>query len=546
MRKFKPLALLSIFLCAVLLLASCGTAKAGGTDAKSLKFKEIVNKSTAEEPAAAAMEAVELEGTVQNTRGELVLLAKVGTSCSVYNAAQNKVVFKTTRLLDSTTVNLYAPDGRTAYFTVQTTDTSDSALPQKTTLYDAAGQEIASVDGLETATRNFDIVFFGKKAYRLGDDSATATLTEITAYSPLKATLPAISAATADYYYCFNVAPMWGGAANNVHIYNKDLSLVSVYSVEGAPNSAASMVLNSGKVLFQAAYQLLPTDENVTYYDGTDNYRLKTVLIDPKTGDGKEIDSEFVLAFGASLGVDLGNGAEEDDGSLNKKIRNLAFISPISDGWLLTGATDRMIVALDGNGKMIGRVDATVANQQAGGFFEEIRTGYFGVPLANGGVLLLNEKGKTIGEVSGADDLKYSYIIAGGKFYDYDLKELYDYEAAGYDLEDAFEHCAILTKENGNGDTEYFRWEDGTVTPLITGTETANHTYGRLLDGIYMISDTTELLKPVVKYYNDRGDLILTLDRVIPLAELTSGEDYALYGGLDSQTSAFAYYHISY
>ena len=542
MRKIRLLALLSLFLCAVMVLTSCGIGGSKNGNIKALSFKDVVKKSTAEEPATAQIEKLTLEGTVTSANYPFVVLSKAGVSKTVYNLEQNKVVFTATTvaLLDTTVFGFHDPDGYTAYFWVQVTDNTEATARYQTTLYDASGNSIATVDRIAAPNRTFDLVSFGGKIYRLGDESATATLTEVTGYSALSGDIPNIGAATADYYYQFNF-----GGGRNVHVYDKNLKLVSVYNVEGTPTNVSRMILNNGNVVFQAFYQLPDDASDFDFSSGTDKYKTKTVIVNAKDGKAKEISFGYMLLYGTSFGVDEGNGLDEDDGGISDKIRSVAGIYPIVDGVLMSGATDAMLVAVDNNMKILGRLDSMYDNQASLEMIDNIYPSYFTVGLANGGTLLIDAKGKEIGNISGNDAITYSYIYAGGKMYDYKLELVYDYEAAGYDLEETFERSAIFSKDNGGTD-EYFIYLNGTLTALDTKDDKLDF-YGAD-SGVYLIKDTTDLLNPVIRYYNEKGELLLTQKGAAPSLTpvLDNNTDTALFSEVDPDTTQLVYYRLTY
>ena len=541
MRKIRLLALLSLFLCAVMVLTSCGIGGSKSGDIKALSFKDVVKKSTAEEPATAQIEKLTLEGTVVNRNDVFVVLLKDGVSQTVYNMVQNKVVFTNTALpFATTTINIYDPDDRTAYFTVQVTDNTGTETRYQTTLYDASGNTIATLDRIENPTRTFDLISFGNKIYRLGDTSATATLTELTAYSALAGGIPDIDAATADYYYEFNY-----GGGKNVHVYDKNLKLVSVYNVEGNPTGVTNMILENGNVVFQATYRLPDDASDFDYSSGTAKYKMNTVIVNAKNGKAKEISFDYMLIYGGSFSVDEGNGLDEDDGSISAKIRSVAGLYPIVDGILMNNAADVMAVAVDNNMKILGRLDAMYDNQGPLALIDNIYPSYFTVGLANGGALLINEKGKVIGDIGGADALTYSYIYAGGKLYNYSLEAVYDYEAAGYEVEEALEHSAILSKDN-NGTDEYFIYTNGELKALDTKDDKLTFMGADPDLGVYAIQDTTDLLNVVTRYYNDKGEQILSLEKGAALYSVMDGDGFALFGMADPETTQTVYYRVTY
>lgn len=541
MRKIRLLALLSLFLCAVMVLTSCGIGGSKNGDIKALSFKDVVKKSTAEEPATAQIEKLTLEGTVVNRNDVFVVLLKDGVSQTVYNMVQNKVVFTNTNtaLLATTTINIYDPDDRTAYFTVYVNDTTGTEAREQTTLYDASGNTIATLDRLANPARTFDLVSFGNKIYRLGDTSATATLTELTAYSALNGDIPDIGAASADYYYEFNY-----GGGKNVHVYDKNLKLVSVYNVEGNPTGVTNMILENGNVVFQMTYRMPNDTEDYTYFNGTNKIKMETVIVNAKNGKAKEITFDYQLMFGSSFGIDIGSGLDEDDGFLTKKIRSIAILYPIKDRVLMNNTTDSIVVAVDNDMKILGRLDRMYDNQI--GVIDNTYPSYFTVGLANNGALLINEKGKVIGDISGADQLTYSYIYAGGKLYNYNLEAVYDYEAAGYEVEEVLERSAILSKDN-NGTDEYFIYTNGELKALDTKDDKLTFMGADSDLGVYIVQDTTDLLNKVNRYYNDKGELIFTQNGEDFLALVCDNDDgVALYSFVDPETTQLVYYRVTY
>lgn len=541
MRKIRLLALFSLFLCAVMVLTSCGIGGSKNGNIKALSFKDVVKKSTAEEPATAQIEKLTLEGTVVRSNDVFVVLLKDGVSQTVYNMVQNKVVFTNTNtaLLAATTINIYDPDDRTAYFTVYVNDTTGTETREQTTLYDASGNTIATLDRLANPTRTFDLVSFGNKIYRLGDTSATATLTELTGYSALNGDIPDIGAASADYYYEFNY-----GGGKNVHVYDKNLKLVSAYNVEGNPTGVANMILENGNVVFQMTYRMPNDTEDYTYFNGTNKIKMETVIVNAKNGKAKEISFDYQLMFGSSFGIDIGSGLDEDDGFLAKKIRSIAILCPIKDRVLMSNSTDPIVVAVDNSMKILGRLDRMYDNQI--GVIDNTYPSYFTVGLANNGALLINEKGKVIGDISGADELTYSYIYAGGKLYNYNLEAVYDYEAAGYEVEEALEHSAILSKDN-NGTDEYFIYTNGELKALDTKDDKLTFVGADSDLGVYIVQDTTDLLNKVNRYYNDKGELIFTQNGEDFLALVCDNDDgVALYSFVDPETTQLVYYRVTY
>ena len=536
MKKIRLISFLALFLCAVMLLVSCGGAKSGSV--KELAFKKVIAKSTAEEPATVTIEKLSLEGAVETSAYPFFVVKNNESNTRVvYNVEQNKVVFTDSNTNPAITVNfnfktraeieVYA-----LYFCVKVTDTTGTTPKYQTSLYDASGNRVAQIDGIKALNSPvFDLVSFGGKVYRLSD-AKTGTLTEV-AYSPLNGDLPGIDAATEAYYYDFSGA--------DVDIYDKNLNLVATYRTKGATYSSESMILKNGNVAVQLRYKLPNTAENYTFISGTDKYLMKTVIVNAKNGKTTDASFNYFLDYGMSLNVDYGFGIEMDE-MLKKNIVSYASIYPIVDGILMDRSADEIMVVVDANMKILGRIDAMVDNQRAGTFVNNIYPGYFTVWLANGDRVLLNEKGKVIGNITGAadDDITYSYIYAGGKIFNYALEEVYDYDANGYSMVgDPMEHSAIFTK-----DSEYFLYINGEFKPIDQKDDKLE--YQDAGTGIYVIEDSTDLLNVKTTYYNDKGEAILTLEKGATLEYIGGGDDFGFFFVYDSETSKPTYYRVAY
>lgn len=505
---------------------------------KELAFKKVIAKSTAEEPATVTAEKLSLEGAVVTTAYPFFVVKNNENNTRViYNVDQNKIVYTDSNTDPAITVNFEfrAPNDRTAYFAVQVTDATGTEAKKQTTLYDASGKQIAQVDGIKALSApTFDLVSFGGKVYRLGDTSATATLTEV-AYSPLNGNVPGIDAATSDYYYDISGV--------DVNIYDKNLNLLATYRKEGSPNSSNTMILKNGNVAVQLRYLLPNTAEDYTYISGTNKYLMKTLIVNAKSGKTTDVSFDYYLNGGLSLNADMGwdNGIDEE--MFGKSIVSIAGIYPIVDGILMASAADQMFVAVDANLKVLGRIDAMVDNQANGAIIENIYPGYFTAKLKNGNTVLLNEKGKVIGNITGADEITYSYIYAGGKIFNYALEEVYDYETNKYVLEEVLEHSAIFSKDN-DGTDEYFLYTNGAFTAIDTKDDKLE--YQGVDKGVYAIEDSTDLLNVKTTYYNDKGVAILTLEKGATLSAVGANDDFGLYISYDSETLKPTYYRVTF
>ena len=327
-----------------------------------------------------------------------------------------------------------------------------------------------------------------------------------------------------------------------MNVYDKNLNLLTAYRMEGNPNSSARMILKNGNVAVQMRYLLPNTATDYTYISGTNKFLMKTVIVNAKNGKTTEVDFNYFLNYGMSLNADTGAGIEQNE-MLKKDIVTVAGITPIVDGILMNGAADSMLVAMDANMKILGRIDAMVDNQSNGTFVDNIYPGYFTANLKNGSVVLINEKGKVIGNIDGANDITYSYLYAGGKIFNYALEEVYDYEANKYVLEDTLEHSAIFSKDNGGTD-EYFLFINGALQAIDTKDDKL--AYQGAFKGVYAIEDSTDLLNVKITYYNDKGEAVLTLEKGAALSYETDGDDFGLYSTIDPETLKTVYYRVTY
>ena len=66
--------------------------------------------------------------------------------------------------------------------------------------------------------------------------------------------------------------------------------------------------------------------------------------------------------------------------------------------------------------------------------------------------------------------------------------------------------------------------------------------------GVYLIKDTTDLLNPVIRYYNEKGELLLTQKGAAPSLTpvLDNNTDTALFSEVDPDTTQLVYYRLTY
>ena len=537
MKKFRLVALLALFLCAVMLLAACGSSKKASDprDVKALKLDQMIKSVSAEQTAVTAARVSGLEGEVFECDGALYLFTKQNDSndivaLTVYNVDLDKVVYS---LTDAAAIaNIAGIDLSDPVFTVSDGD------KKTVTLYAGDGTLTATANDL-TAGAYFagsDIVLFDGIAYRYGEGDAQYTLTAVKDFNKLSP-LPANFNKVGDHYY--SEVKNWNNNVIGILVYDESLGIVCNYQFSHLDSLDDYYVLKNGNVAIQYVVDLPDDAQEYDLFDGQ-KYQVVSEVLNIKKGTAKEVEFPYLITNLFPMIVE-----EDDDIVPAKGLDNIATVRPIVNKTVQSGTEMSLSVGDDLSVK--GRLDRMVENQKNGTLFNGYTNEYFFFQLIDGNYAITNAKGKEIGRITANADLHDAFIMCGTAFYDYSFTLLYDPAANGFDVEDLYEGCAILSKDNANHVTEYYIWKPGSQPTLIDG-ETDALTYQTLNGSVFMVVDSTNLAKQKITYYSEKGEAILSTENVgvLNTTSLGSGGSNArLYKGTDGETTKPVYYRVT-
>ena len=535
MKRFRLVALLALFLCAVMLLASCGpTAAKDPRNVKSLKFNQIVKKVNSVSGNSVSLNKLSLEGNITSSNGDLFLLEKTGASRTVYNAELDKVVYSLTSAtaLGSTSVSL-----QSNCFVVY--------AEKQTTLYGGDGAEVASVPYAgATISSVEDLVWFGGKIYRFGEKDAKYTLTAV---DGVKATTPLpgnVFGKSEKYYYTDPAGVTYSGFGSvkvkSIVAYDLSLNPVFTYYPEEAGNAEA-FLLDNGNLAVQSRTALPADAADYTYYDaaGDVKYRLKTEVLDVKKGTAKEVDFPYVIRYSITIGSLAEDAGEEVE--LAKGFDNLTVVYPIVDRRVVENSGNEMLLSMGNDLSVKGRLDQIVKFQRPTSLFEFYNTDTIVFTLADGSNLITNKKLKEIGRVPSNAQFRSTYLLVGDSFCNYSLEELYNIGNNGFAVEDCFAEVAILSKDNASGDEELYLWKPGSEPTKIDAADD-NLTYQQINDSVYAIADATDPTNAKITYYNGKGEALLTTEKLGAFSFATwSGDDVSLWYATDGEGNPVYY-----
>lgn len=454
MKKMRIIAALSLILCLVTVLSSCG--------AKGIL--SVFNEVTKPDATPTVSKKIDgLAGTVLSDDGDLVLLSDAQADkilYKVYNVNKDAVVYEQPVLytdLFDVEITLGSVSG-VSYFTVVTENEDDEVTNAK--LYGSSGGA-AVVEALkdpEYAEYNDEVIVFNGSAYGAGENGAIVKLFDVDEFSRLGSA----DVTTEEYNYLFD-----GG---EMIITDKQGAFVNGYNVESYADEVEFFVLENGNVVIQYMVKL---PDDVEKYDalieesgmmGTTNKKvdLVTKIFNVKRGTVKDANVDFVIKM-------LYNRNTIDSDDVNEKYKyNLATILRITDKRIdnsnieMVSLNNRLGVKQDLSDIVDGGMYARYVGGEKYAIYD--RFGNLNIVTKNGKVEKTVPSGSIIGATS-------DYIVTSDTVYDYDFNKLYDLKGNGYDVVEIGEGYIILSKATEQG-VEYARYHGGTVTVIITASAT--------------------------------------------------------------------------
>ncbi|MBQ9099380.1 MAG: hypothetical protein IJY50_08140 [Clostridia bacterium] len=548
--KKRVLAIMALLLCSLLLLCSCQPA--------ALSFKKAMDTKPTEgkAPVLTTAEKLTVTGTVAATSDDLVLftdtdLTEGKTTYTVYYLADNKVLWTgvanistsgttTTTVAQNVVVDedWFYVETTTTAVTVKEDATTDTAVTKKITLFDTKGTEIATAEGehVKSPESKLDMIRLNGKVYRENEEGA---LVEAFAMSDLR-DMPDVNRKVGEFYYgMYDEDDM-----DIILIYDDQLQPLSHYilpsnaimgsqwsDITGEYNYMYTpfSVLQNGDVLIQYHVQENVMSEEYDYVVNGNKISLHTLLLNVERNKTKELELDY------AVWVAVAN--EEENEMLqviNDKVDNIAIVSYIEQEHLDRSYAAMKLVSLSNSAKVKGVLE--FVEGQLMGDVKRVAENRWVVKTYYGQQLLLNEKGKVLGEdISAMDAYFEGGFVAGSKIYDWDLNEKYDMAADGItayqsevDVDGAFavvlERGVLIYAEQG----EVYLYTNGEVKTIVDGANAAikqvipvlseemdsdsDLDMDDVIGGLYLVCNQGDPANVKYEIYNDQGTLLYTYE----------------------------------
>ena len=525
------IAIVLVLSCLLGVFAACSSK--GGISFKKAKIKVDHTEPTVISSANIS-EVLQLSGTTNfdtSNNGVLVLTRKLNDQFvpfySLYNAGTGAVLAENTK----DTFSLYSYEENAFYLRSVLDEVNNK---YSTTLYNAKGEAVKFLDaaGAEQeayvsdavpAVQNvsMDVFSFADNYFRA--DQKGYGLKRIRRISGIVDFAYNFTDSNDKYYYQIQVNQ------RRALIFDKNLDLVTTYYAHGDFDDLRIFVMESGDLLVQTSTALMDEEKSYTYIAGGVKTLLKTYIVKAKSGDVSEKKFEYRVQ---NLTV------VSDDNPVTMKAENVALLYPIEDERLLNNATDAMYVSLTNALSVKGRIDKMIDNQIPGSFPGSIN-GYLIFRTATGRKLVTTS-GKVIGDFAFQNNNE-TFFNQNGKFYDFNLKMLLDYQKEGYAIEYWMNHAVILSKNLPTGKI-YYRFDASMTEPveISTATDTV-YTFNRYF---YCVR-TTPAGEAVYTYYNEKGEALAGLPSTALVSFVASNADKEFMVYKATLAGVEHYYRIS-
>ncbi len=310
----------------------------------------------------------------------------------------------------------------------------DDYLTTTYSLYDPTGAEVAVTKYQPEQPASFgEYAVYDGVAYTVNEETGAWTKAmEIPEYVELKGYLTYND----DYYYV---------ADNSIlTVYDRDFKLVSNYVapaygdhsvvsvgelVDGLFVAGDFLVLNDGNILYQ--YGVIQDDDakkyDVSYVtdDGTTlKVNLVSLLISAKKGEAKELNLDYVVANVLANNNLYDEELDTEENVFNQEFENIAFIAYIEDGKILS-SREQMDIVLMNNKAKAGK-SLKLVEGQSPTIPQKIDDDLYSVYMLNGGIALVNGKGKIQNMINNPMDQIGAYFIGNDAIYTLSLEKVQD------------------------------------------------------------------------------------------------------------------------
>ena len=535
MKKIKLLSVLSLLLCAVIVLSSCASLNifSNTRDVTALIDATPLDETVHTYTQGSLIEFHSYE--YSKNYGDLLLFIQAvpissGSTVNsqhkkiytVYNLKTQQVVFSKevngnyeTLDVNFGHLNLTGYENCYYFYTVLTTNGTENVETFDTVLYDANGRELAKAEGNYTIQKGGDLIGLDGTLFRVTEDGKLESAFTLPAYS----TFPTVTHKCGELYYNVQLSK----TLNQITVYDKNLNFVSRYTFPTYAEHPIATVLKNGKVFIQYVYQVAAGFDNEYDFllDGKTPYNIDTYLFDPDTSKTKELrGDEYVLIDTVSL-YDSKNVTQFWDvcdldglGVIGTAVKiekgRGAVLSETSSNFVPT------VVSVNENGKIIEYEDFN--GERAGNIYRCSEHRWVIQTTENQYLIGIEEdKVLVLGNISNATVIG-RFVLAKNQIYDLDLKMIYDLDENSMTYVGNINNVLVLQDE----DSDVYLY-DGTGEPKkisYNPCEDISFEYQTKIFGDCVIvtapeefvegSDTCYRFK--LKFYNENGECFYSID----------------------------------
>lgn len=538
MKKVKILSVITAFVLLICTFVGCGGIKISSfydvdKIAKETDFLKIANK----------VDKLSYDDQIVQSHDDVIVYKSSNATQSTwtfYNYVTKKVIHTETKnLTDTVTINFVSND-EDYVFAIKSSWVNGNGVTQyKITVHNADGTQIKEVQSEKSVdiaraypVFNLDLLKIDNEFYR--QNNGVYRLVAIFTDSSV---VPSFTAKNGkNYYYVENEDSLV------IETFDLNLNLKGYYTFPTYATEINYAILDNGNILVQYVVTESLLEDDYSFVASFIPVKLVSKIIDVQNGKSKDIDLKYLVYSVASKNtVYKESPMLLDYDYINDSVCNLAVISEIVDKQL---DENKKIVNLNNSAKISDRFDSMFVGQTA----PEEMYGYYmlnlPMPIINnryiaenviGQTLLLDEKGNTLGDITGATMSNYKYIIINDTIYDYDLKTVAS--CKDYDLyEEAFLYNSFIFTKTVDGTLKYYLFTEGQYKHITDfGSATITGSYGNLIT-------IKNISTGIVSVYNERLEVLLTT--VAKISEITDNNGYTVLHGYNDTTDKYETYVV--
>lgn len=510
MKRSKIILCVATLLLFAILLSSCGATKI--SPIKNLTKVLNADYDLAFESYTKAEKIEDLKGYITDEgfiSDEFAVFHKLDGTSTTYKVLSfrtNTIILEFTTTKDTEYSFKLIEDQPALIVTKTVTETGDDLLdllPEITstyTLYDASAQIVATSETHSGARIVDDYIIFDYVAYTADDEGKLSKEFDLPEYMNV------------ENFYDYNDNYFYGVNDYGIYVYDREFNRVSAWFIPDYDDDSIENfdlhILNNGDMVAQ---YMVVLDEDADKYDVTiveDGVTKKmdfvSVLISAKNGKAKNIDLDYVISY-----VMTNNDLYDDDEENNyftDSFENIAIINPIVDGKILYSGADKDIVIM--NNKAKATKSLKVVDYQTAEIPEPIGEGLYAVETLEGGVLVIDEKGKLVHAFNNsALSVVGDYFVGKRAVYDMDLEVVYDLSQKDVEILKIMGDT-ILIKSGTDKEYSVIALCGGEEKTVYTHTEKSKTDFGVLSSYFYYIKNENGEFE----YFNEKGDSIITTE----------------------------------